>query len=441
MQKYSYRIILTVLTFFLMTVTLFAQDNTVLLWTTFDGTKLDWLNAKATEFNEMQSGYVIEVQSFADDAQLLITYNNNEGIQPALLHLNDDMSQEILDLQITQPIGDFVADAETILEIPVHQSEWFDTITAHASFNDTWTTIPVSVTTAMMSVNSDLLTELESSFTFVPQDLMTLELVCEELQSAIEAGTIDACIAWDDTAWLYENWLAQHNIALTDNNNGRDFRATTFDLLNDASLATTEFMRLFVENGYAQSPVEVEVDSIQQFVDGRVAILLADNTALMDTELAFSADLLPSNVDFGWAGARLDTENLWLSAVVEPEIAETAVSFGLFLTSPENNVEWYEATGSLPLSQTAYDLLLESDFAESHPEQMTVFRALTDSVADGATLFAVFGDAENIREALNFGLNQIIGSDVDIAQGLETTQAFVIAELETYNLSNSPDID
>ncbi len=432
---------ITIVILLIFVITSFAQENTVLVWTTFDATELEWLNAKATEFNEMQSDFTIEVQAFADDDQLLATYNNNEGTEPALLHLTDDSTQVIMDLQITQPYSAVIGDAETIMDIPVHQSEWFDTITAHATFSDTWMMIPIFSSTAMTYVNIDLLNELEASFAFVPQDLMTLELICEELQSAIEDGSIDSCVVWDDNMWLFENWLAQQNTALVNNNNGRDIRATSFDLLSEASIANIEYMRYLIETGYAIDPSSIEDTAIQSFIDGRAPMLFADNTAILNADMAFEGDVLTSNVDFGWSGARLDTENLWLSANVEPEIAEAATAFALYLTAPENNVEWHQATGSLPLTQSAYDLLLESEWAETNPEQINVLRALTESIAETSTLYSVIGNSIEIRDALRFGLNQIILSDVDVASGLETTQDFVADQLEAYNLSNAPDID
>jgi len=419
----------------------FAQDTTVLVWTTFDGDALDWLNEQAVAFNEAHPDVVVEVQSFESDENLLVTYNNNESTEPAILHLSDDYTQEIIDLQVVQPIGDVIDGAESIMDVPVHQSEWFDTITAHATVNDTWMMIPIHASTAMTYVNFDLLEDLGATTLYLPEDLMTLELICEEIQPAIEDETVDACVTWDDTAWVFENWLAQQSTQLTDRNNGRDTRATNFNLATDAAWANADLMRYYIESGYATNPSAEEPVSVTLFNEQRVPILFADNTVAFELEPDFTGDVLTSNADFGWSGARLDTENLWLSAFVEPDVAEGAVAFSLFLTAPENNVEWHQATGSLPLTQTAYDLLVESEWAESHPEQINVFRALTDSTADPATLYAIFGNADEIRDGFRFGLDSIILNDVDIEEALQTTEEFIDELLETYNLTSAPDID
>jgi|GEM_PF-2971396 len=441
MQNYIRPLIVTLILMITSSFMVVAQDNTVLVWTTFSDDALEWLNTQADAFNETNPDFMIEVQAFDSDSSLITSYSNNESTEPALLHLTDEYTQVISDMQVTQSFADVIGDAETILDVPVHQVDWFDAVKAHASVNNTWTMIPVFSSTAMTYVNVDLLEELGAGMAFVPQDWVTLDAICAELQSAVEDGTLTSCVTWDDTAWLYEHWVAQQNTPLTNNENGRDIRATDFNLLTDASVATTEFMQYLAQFGFVNDPSGDELISIAQFEDGQSPILFADNTVGLTLETAFSADVLASNSDFGWSGARLDTENLWLTAFIEPEIAEAATAFALFLTSPENNVEWHQATGSLPLTQSAVDMLTDSDWAETHPEQINIFRVLSESIAESPTLYAVFGDAEAIRDNLRFGLNSIILNDIDVTEGLETTQDFILEGLELYNLGNAPDID
>lgn len=414
----------------------------VFMWTTYEGDVLAWLTEKADAFNSTQSDYAIQIEAYTTDEVILTASELDLDTEPVILHLQDDSTQRVLDAQTVQPFDNIVADQDRLFDVPVHQADWFDSVTAHATVNDRWMMIPIHSSTAMIYVNLELLTELESSYVFAPEDWTTLELICDELIQSIEDGLIDGCVTWQGTAWLFEQWLAQQNVPLTDASNGRDIRATEFNLVSEGAMGTASFMRNMVDWGYvAYESGATSETAIEVFNMGRVPILFADNTAALSIDISFEANVLISNVDFGWSGARLDTENLWIVSDVESEIAEFALAFSLFLTNPENNIEWHQATGSLPLSSTAYDMLLDSDWAESHPEQINVFTALVDSTADSATLFAIFGQGEEIRQALSVGLDELIFSTDNINNGLQALQDDVLNRLELYNLTNAPDLD
>src|SRR5690606_30508907 len=109
------------------------------------------------------------------------------------------------------------------------------------------------------------------------------------------------------------------------------------------------------------------VDQAYQTQQVAMAAYSSSDTTLytqMGEENGFTtvASFLPYNQETGWTGNLIGGGSLWLVDGLEPEVEEGALTFLVFLTSPENDAEWHKLTGYIAIRESSNQMLEEEGY-------------------------------------------------------------------------------
>ena len=110
--------------------------------------------------------------------------------------------------------------------------------------------------------------------------------------------------------------------------------------------------------------------------------------------------------------------SLWVMAGKKPEEYKGVAKFLTFLSQPNIQEEWHEATGYLPITMAAYDMTKKSGFYEKNPgtdvsvEQMVV---KTTSNSRGIRL----GNFVQIRDVIDEELESVWAGKKTAKEGLD----------------------
>lgn len=190
----------------------------------------------------------------------------------------------------------------------------------------------------------------------------------------IKASSATPCAfttGWQSWVQL-ESFSAWHNVAFASANNG--FDSNSARLLVNTPLHQRHIGNLadWVKRGwftYAGRMNEPEA----KFYSGECAMVTSSSAALANIKRNAKFDVgigkLPYYSDV--AGAPQNTiiggASLWVMAGKKPDEYKGVAKFFSFLSSPEVQAGWHQATGYLPITLAAYELTKKSGFYEKNP--------------------------------------------------------------------------
>lgn len=462
-------IALLVVVFALMSVApTFAQDEPIEIevWIAFTDHRLEWAKDVAATFNELYPQYNVVIQDYADYEPLLQDYTlaSEQGSDvPEVVQLFEVASQFALDSGWFKPVSRIVDGREEVNGQPVNFDDIIEVVSSYYTFNGDWASVAWNTSTPILYANANLM-EM-AGIEAVPTTWQELEETCAAFEPLMEDGTVGGCVAWPNHGWFFEQWLAQQNELLVNNNNGRDGRATEVTLTSDAALDIANFHRNMYQKGYyAYSGIQRDWSgTVQAFVAQQVPFIMTSSASArgiienanangFDVETGF---MVYDNED-GWTGNILGGATMWISDGLEPEVEEGALTFLLFFSNTENSASWHTASGYVPVRQSSVELLqnieegnnlawdLENNVRTDleagswygqNPNYLTASEQLAQSQVTPATRGALFGTFVETRDIITQALEDaMLLEDADVETIMTQAQARANELLEEYNL-------
>jgi sn-glycerol 3-phosphate transport system substrate-binding protein len=225
-------------------------------------------------------------------------------------------------------------------------------------------------------------------------------------------------------SWVQlESFSAWHNVPFASEQNG--FAGNDPKLLFNGPVQTRHIanMQDWIKKGYfVYGGRKNEPEA--KFQSGECAMMTTSSAGYGTTKqlakfkwtispLPYYADVpnTPQNTIIGGA-------SLWVMAGKKPEEYKGVAKFLTFLSQPNIQEEWHEATGYLPITMAAYDMTKKSGFYEKNPgtdvsvEQMVV---KTTSNSRGIRL----GNFVQIRDVIDEELESVWAGKKTAKEGLD----------------------
>ncbi len=443
----------------------FAQEPIELeVWVVFSDHRLDWAVDAGDRFSALYPEYKVTMVSVGDYGTIITNYTlaREEGNYPEILQVVDFALQFAVDTGWFAYAEDIIDGREEVLGQRVDFDDIIPVIADYYTVDGVWAGVAWNTSTPIMYYNVDLLAQ--AGIEELPRTWADILAACEALQPLVDDGTISACASWPFVSWFIEQWVAQQNEYMVNNENGRAGRATESTLDTDAFRAVAEFYRELYSKGYfIYEGKGLWGPPIQNFASGKVAIHMSSSAGARSTsESAAAAGFtlgttgMAYNQDApgGWTGNILGGATMWVSNGLAPEVEEAAMAFLLWFSNTENSASWHTASGYVPVRNSSIELLqnLEpgnkllwdipskslvdietDDWYAAFPNYLTASTQLGETTVNNATRGSIYGTFQQSKDIYNGLVEEYMLNGGDLDAMIEETDAQLTELLQEYN--------
>jgi sn-glycerol 3-phosphate transport system substrate-binding protein len=114
---------------------------------------------------------------------------------------------------------------------------------------------------------------------------------------------------------------------------------------------------------------------------------------------------------------------LWVLAGHDDADYKGVAQFFTFLSSPENQADWHQFTGYLPITMAAYELTKQQGFYEKNPGTEVSIKQMTNKEPTENSKGLRFGSFVQIRDIINEELEAIWAGSKTTQEGLDAAVA------------------
>jgi sn-glycerol 3-phosphate transport system substrate-binding protein len=469
-RKGLFVVLMAIATLVLAVAPAFAQTATdVRVWIAFTDYRLDWAQQKAATFNAQFPQYNVTVEGYANYEELFAAtaLAAEQDSLPAVVQYFEVATQDARDSGYFKSIASALGDRTEVNGIPVNLDDFIAPVAAYYTLGGEFTSMPWNTSSAIMFSNSTILEA--AGVEGIPATWAEVEAACE-LVMALESAP-EFCFTWPNHGWFFEQWVAQQDAALANNDNGRTDRATEVTLNSDAGIAVVSWLQDMYNKGYlyysgAQGGDSwATVDQAFQTQQVAMAAYSSSDTAVytqtgVDNGFTVTASFLPYNQETGWTGNLIGGASLWLTDGLPTEVEDGALSFLLWFTDTENAAEWHQVTGYMPIRISAVELLSGagwydaispeasqvwmdnalvqasqgSGWFETNPNFVVAANQLAESEVTAATSGALLGAFPSIRNVVTQAIDTAILTGADATETLTAAATEANTILSEYNL-------
>ena len=321
-----------------------SAQTTIEFWHAFgDAARSGWIEDRAAEWSEQNPDYNVVVESKASYRETLdgAVLAARQGEPPHIVQVFEVGSQSALDSGLFEPVGD-IGEFDT--------ADYIQPVLNYYTIDGTVNSIPFNSSNPILYVNEDLMTQAGLDPANPPQ---TYGGILEACRAAEEAGVSAKCIGFNLHSWFFEQWVAEQDALLANNNNGRDERATEVLLTSDAAKNVISWIKELNDNGYYTYTGVLEdwsgSDAI--FTEGNVMFHItstADIGNIVEAagdKFEVGTSFLPIADDAERTGVVVGGASVWIMKDHPEEELAAARDFILYMTNTENMESWHELTG------------------------------------------------------------------------------------------------
>jgi len=448
----------------------------VAAWIAWTGDRLDWWNQKADMFNAKFPQYHVTVQGNLtyEGLDKTIKLAAEQGTLPAIVHYNEVSTLLARDSGNFKSLADALGDRTDVNGVPTNLDDFIGPVKAYYTFDGKFTSMPFNTSSALEFANMTMLKA--AGVDTPPATWADVEAACAKIMAM--ANKPEQCLAWPNHGWFFEQWLAQQNADIANNDNGRTARATEVAFNSDAGVATASWLKKMYDEGYLYYSGKRDGDSWQPaddaFLAQKAAILLessSDTAFYTDTGKKNGFDVVASRLPYnqdapgGWTGNIIGGGSMWLVNGLTKEQEDGALTFLLWLTNTENMAEWHQVTGYFPIRQSSIDLLNSDkwfdaiapgaskvwtdsatiqdskgkNWFEANPNFIVAPKQIGDSKVTPATQGGVMGAFPDIRSVVTGALDKVLlTKDADPKAILDEAAVAADKVLSEYNKVNAP---
>ena len=411
-----------------------AQAQTQLdFWHAFtDEPRSNWIAERAAEWSEMTPDYVMNVEArgtYAEPLQAAIL-GARQGDTPHVVQIYEIGSQLALDSGIFTPVAEVEGEFDF--------SDYIEPVINYYTIGGQVNSIPFNSSSPILYTNKALMEQAGLDPEDPPETYGEVMAACETI-AASEVSAV--CFGVSLNGWFFEQWLAQQNAPLLNNDNGRSGRATEANLTSDAFKNAATFLKDLNDAGYYTYTGGLEDwEGSDAIFTNQEAVFHITSTADLGNITAAAeengfevgAGLLPIPDGTERNGVVIGGASLWLVGDKPSEEQQAALDFVLYMTNTDNMVSWHKLTGYYPVRNSSVEALEAEGWFEENPNYRVAFDQLLNTEVNNATAGALSGNMQDIRTIVEETMQRIFsGAEVDAE--LERAQTQAAARLQEYN--------
>jgi sn-glycerol 3-phosphate transport system substrate-binding protein len=155
-------------------------------------------------------------------------------------------------------------------------------------------------------------------------------------------------------------------------------------------------------------------DSAPKFYNQECAVYMNSSAAYAGvvantSDFAFGVAKLPyyDTIEGAPQNSIIGGATLWVLQEHDAADYEGVAQFFTYLSSPEVQAEWHQATGYLPITYAAYELTKEQGFYDANPGTETAILQMTNKEPTENSKGLRFGNFVQIRDVINEELEAV----------------------------------
>lgn len=255
--------------------------------------------------------------------------------------------------------------------------------------------------------------------------------VYQAAKKIVEGGYAEYGITWPVHSWFVEQWMAEQDQNLVNNDNGLAGRPSESYLTSDAAKRIFRWWgQLYKEGLYAPTGFEAWGEAKRIFLGQKAAMLIystSDVAALgydaAEAGFEVGTTFLPVPDEVPRTGVIIGGGSLWIAKDLPKEEACAAVDFVLWMSSVAQTIRWHQNTGYFPIKKVAVEVLEEEGWFERFPNFRTAFDQLIETKITSATKGAKMGAFLEVRTCIGnayFRMKELIDGGTPVDQAVDT---------------------
>jgi len=407
-------------------------------WHSMTGANNDRVNAFAKRFNESQSDYKVTpvFKGQYDESMTAAIAAFRSGNAPALLQVFEVGTATMMSAKgAIKPVYEVMAEAGEKFDaksyVPAVASYYTNTKGQMLSF-------PFNSSTTVFWYNKDA---FEKAGLDPNQPPATWQGVVAAAAKIKASGVTPCAFTTGWQSWVQlESFSAWHNQPFATEQNG--FAGRDPKLLFNGPLQVRHIadMQDWAKKGYftyAGRKNEPEA----KFFSGECAMMTTSSAAYgtvkQNAKFKFAIAPLPYYADV--EGAPQNTiiggASLWVMGGKSKEEYKAVAKFLTFLSKPEIQAEWHQATGYLPITMAAYELTKQSGFYDKNPGTDVSVKQMIVKTTDKSRGIRL-GNFVQIRTIIDEEMEQVWAGKKTAKEGLDAAVKRGNEQLERFEKAN-----
>lgn len=390
-------------------------------WHGMGGANADVINEVSKRFNESQQACALTPVSKGSYEEALASgiAAFRAGEQPNILQVFDAGAATIMNAKgAIIPAEDLINKAGYSFdrEAFIEGVRYF-----YAAADGKFVGMPFNSSAPIMYINNDA---FKKAGVNAPTSWEEFEEVAPKLKEAGYIPLTAAQLTWQFT----ENFFSRHNIQFATNNNGYDSVSDTKLNVTDPHLIKMfEKLKEWSDNGYYGYYGAGWNDNQKPFDDDKVALFIGSSGSFgglqKTAKMSFSADFLPYWKGINGAGTNSFIGGAALFAMAGKSDAENkcVADFFQFLTSPEVQKYYHQATGYVAITKAAYELAKSEGYYEKTPIAEVGIKQLILPSGEWSKGYRL-GFYPQIRSIMEREYNRIFAGETTVQQAFETIE-------------------
>lgn len=390
-------------------------------WHGMGGANADVINEVSKRFNESQQSCALTPVSKGSYEEALASgiAAFRSGEQPNILQVFDAGAATIINAKgATVPAEDLINNAgyKFDREAFIEGVRYF-----YAAPDGKFVGMPFNSSAPIMYINTDA---LKKAGVEAPKTWEEFEAIAPKLKEAGYIPLTASQLTWQFT----ENFFSRQNIQFATNNNGYDsVQDTKLNLTDPSLIMMFDKLKDWADKGYFGFYGAGWADNQKPFDEGKVAFWIGSSGSFgglqKTAKMEFSADFLPYWKAVDGAGTNTFIGGAALFAMAGKPDAENkcVADFFQFLTSPEVQKYYHQATGYVAITKAAYELAKSEGYYEKTPVAEVGIKQLMLPSGEWSKGYRL-GFYPQIRTIMEREYNRIFSGETTVKQAFETIE-------------------
>ena len=390
-------------------------------WHGMGGANAEVINEVSKRFNESQQSCALTPVSKGTYEEALASgiAAFRSGEQPNILQVFDAGAATIINAKgATVPAEDLINNAgyKFDREAFIEGVRYF-----YAAPDGKFVGMPFNSSAPIMYINTEA---LKKAGVEAPKTWEEFEAIAPKLKEAGYIPLTASQLTWQFT----ENFFSRQNIQFATNNNGYDsVQGTELKVTDPNLIMMFEKLKDWADKGYFGFYGAGWADNQKPFDEGKVAFWIGSSGSFgglqKTAKMEFSADFLPYWKAVNGAGTNTFIGGAALFAMAGKPDAENkcVADFFQFLTSPEVQKYYHQATGYVAITKAAYELAKSEGYYEKTPVAEVGIKQLMLPSGEWSKGYRL-GFYPQIRTIMEREYNRIFAGETTVKQAFETVE-------------------
>ena len=390
-------------------------------WHGMGGANAEVINELSKRFNASQQSCALTPVSKGSYEEALASgiAAFRSGEQPNILQVFDAGAATIINAKgATVPAEDLINNAgyKFDREAFIEGVRYF-----YAAPDGKFVGMPFNSSAPIMYINTEA---LKKAGVEAPKTWEEFEAIAPKLKEAGYIPLTASQLTWQFT----ENFFSRQNIQFATNNNGYDsVQDTKLNVTDPNLIMMFDKLKDWADNGYFGFYGAGWADNQKPFDEGKVALWIGSSGSFgglqKTAKMEFSADFLPYWKAVDGAGTNTFIGGAALFAMAGKPDAENkcVADFFQFLTSPEVQKYYHQATGYVAITKAAYELAKSEGYYEKTPVAEVGIKQLMLPSGEWSKGYRL-GFYPQIRTIMEREYNRIFSGETTVKQAFETIE-------------------